>query len=113
MKTFNPLGYLPVSLLLAIVLFASSCQAPEIENNQVQTSEEILAMIDFPASSSTGADAAVHTAGTSTPVTFCNEKSVPLCEDRSNYGTLTIKRGSDNNVYASYTTAQNWYLAYA
>ena len=46
-----------------------------------------------------------------TNVTFCSPKVVPLCAGQHiNIGTVTVKTGSDNNVYVTYSLKANWYL---
>ena len=44
-------------------------------------------------------------------VTFCSPMTVPLCAGQhDNIGTVTVKTGSDDNVYVTYTVKGNWYL---
>ena len=46
-----------------------------------------------------------------TQVTYCSPMVVPLCAGQhSNIGTVTVKTGSDDNVYITYTVKSNWYL---
>ena len=46
-----------------------------------------------------------------TNVTFCSPIVVPLCAGQHiNIGTVTVKTGSDNNVYVTYSLKSNWYI---
>lgn len=49
--------------------------------------------------------------GVLNPVSFCAYKTVPLCAGQNiNIGTVTVKTGSDGNIYVTYKTKSNWYL---
>jgi hypothetical protein len=102
MKTFKSVWLL--AAILSVVFF--SCRksldfepGTRSQNNSTNISSEAV-------SSTTVAGYSLLT-----QVTFCSPVTVPICAGQnSNIGSITVKTGSDNNVYVTYTLKGNWFL---
>ena len=102
MKTFKP-----ITLLLALTcMFCMSCQKNSafysndtLDTQGTRSDEFALKVIP---------EEDLLSLST---ITFCSPKIVPLCAGQNiDMGTVTVKTGSDDNVYVTYTTKGNWYL---
>lgn len=107
MKTFKSVWLL--SAILSVLFF--SCKK-SLELEPGTRSQNISTNI----SSESGGSGIQSTTtpafgGLYSEVTFCSPITVPICAGQhSNIGTITVKTGSDDNVYITYTLKGNWYL---
>ena len=98
-------------LFILLALVGLSCQKSlELEpgtRGEINSSSDISPESGIQSSAIPG----WGTPGLLTQVTFCSETVVPLCAGQHfNIGTVTVKTGSDNNVYVTYTVKSNWYI---
>jgi hypothetical protein len=99
-------------LFLLLVLAALSCKK-SLELEQGNRAEINFSNGISPELSSTVVESTVLPALGSylTNVTFCSPMIVPLCAGQHiNIGTVTVKTGSDDNVYVTYTLKSNWFI---
>jgi len=104
MKTFKP-----ISVILALTcIFYMSCQ----KNSTLYSNDTLDNRgIQNELSPNSSAIKSEEELLSITTVTFCSPQIVPLCAGQHiDMGTVTVKTGSDDNIYVTYQTKGNWFL---
>ena len=105
----KPFRSIPASLLIAsLVLTISSCKNGAEFGNDADSNIHPSAVSSVSAMMATNNHA---NSSASIPQIICSEKTVNLCSGSGALGTVTVKRGSDNRIYVTYSSQANWYLA--
>src|SRR4051812_41966754 len=100
MKTSRFFGWLVAGLLLSTLSISTlSCQRAD----EVSPEHAVTAMAQNAADTATSIETTGTTEEVPADLHFCSEVIKPLCNEGQNLGSLSVKRGSDEKIYFTYS----------